>query len=208
LEHLLAAPSKRQIKHLAALPYQQLPEFMAKLRAIDTVPARALKFLILTAARRGEVRGARWSEIDFDSATWVIPGERMKRGKEHRVPLSPRCMEILREARANSNDEYIFPGRNGGLGESAFEHLLKRLGYPDITTHGFRSAFKTWASEQTAFPETVVEQALAHAVGNAVQRAYARTDLFDRRRQLMQAWETFCSKPMAAVGATVTALRA
>jgi integrase len=207
LEHLLATPSKRKIEHLAAMPWRDLPEFMATLRTTDTVAARAMEFTILTTARRGETRFATWNEMDFDSATWTIPGERMKAGREHRVPLSARAVEILRSMSTVRTGDVIFPGRDGPLGESAFEHLLKRLERRDITLHGFRSSFRTWCSEQTAFAHEVAEQALAHTVGSAVERAYKRTDLFDRRRKLMEAWADFLAQPTPA-GATVTPLRA
>jgi len=207
LEHLLAAPGKRQVKHHPALPWAELPAFMAKLRATDSTVARAMEFLILTAARKGEARFATWAEIDLDAATWVIPGNRMKAGKEHRVPLSPRCLEILLKMKATAMGEHIFPGRHGPLGESAFEHLRRKLGLGDITLHGFRSSFRDWAAEQTAFAHDVVEQALAHSVGTAVERAYKRTDLFEKRRRLMEAWAKFCARP-AVEGATVTKLRA
>jgi integrase len=207
LEHLLAKPSKRKVEHLAAMPWRDVPAFMAQLRTVDTVVARAMEFAILTAARRGSVRFATWGEIDFDNATWIVAGDRMKSGREHRVPLSNRAVEILRGMRADATGDYVFPGRDGALGESAFEHLLKRLGRRDVTLHGFRSSFSTWSSEQTAFAHEVAEQALAHTVGTAVTRAYKRTDLFDRRRKLMEAWSDFCSAP-APAGATVLPLRA
>jgi len=206
LEHLLAAPAKRRVNHLAAMPWRDVPAFMAKLRAADTVAAKAMEFVILTAARRGEVRFATWSEVDLDHATWTIPAARMKAGKEHRVPLSVRSVEILREMKTTATGEHIFPGRNGPLGESAFEHLLKKLGHGDVTLHGFRSSFRTWASEQTAFAHDVIEQALAHTVGTTVERAYKRTDLFERRRRLMDAWADFCRRP-APAAATVTKLK-
>src|SRR5262249_37308504 len=162
-----AAPGKRQIQHLAAMAWADIPAFVAKLRTIDSTAAMALEFTILTAARKGEARFATWGEIDLDNATWTIPGARMKAGKEHRVPLSTRAGEILREMKAVAMGEHVFPGRNGSLGESAFERLLKRLGHADITLHGFRSSFRDWAAEQTAFAHDVVEAALAHHVGTA-----------------------------------------
>jgi integrase len=206
LEHLLAAPSKRRIKHLSALPWREVPAFMEKLRATDTVVARAMEFTILTAARRGEVRGALWREIEFDTATWIVPGERMKAGREHRVPLSPRALTILQDIHATATGEHVFPGRNGGLGESAFEHLLKRLGHSDVTLHGFRSAFRDWVGESTNYPREIAEAALAHAVGNKVERSYRRGDALEKRRRLMEAWADFCAKPVPA-GATVTPMR-
>jgi integrase len=187
------------------MPWREVPAFMATLRATDTVAARAMEFTILTAGRRGEVRFATWGEIDFDNATWTIPGERMKAGKEHRVPLSSRAVEILQTMRAGATGDHIFRGRDGALGESAFEHQLKCLGRRDVTLHGFRTSFRTWCSEQTAFAHEVAEQALAHAVGSAVSRAYARSDLVDRRRKLMEAWADFCAHPTPA--GEVVALR-
>lgn len=207
LEHLLAAPGKRRVQHLAAMPWRDVPEFMVKLRATDTTTARAMEFVILTAARRGEVRFATWNEIDFSTATWAIPGSRMKAGKEHRVPLSARAVEILRSM-PRMND-FIFPGRDRALGKGAFGRLFKRLGHGDVTLHGFRSAFRDWAGESTAFPAEIAEAALAHAVGNKVERSYRRGDALEKRRRLMEAWADYCSKPApAAEGATVTPLRA
>jgi integrase len=197
LEHLLAAPGKRRVQHLAAMSWQQVPAFMAKLRATDTVPARALEFAILCASRRGEVLGLTWSEVDLAQALWTVPGSRMKAGKEHRVPLSTRALEILREK--PTRGEHAFP-----IGNAAFAGTLKRLGYRNVTPHGFRSSFRDWAGESTAFPNDVVEAALAHAVGSKVERAYRRGDAFEKRRKLMEAWARFCSKP---AGATVTPLR-
>ena len=208
LEHLLAAPSKRQVRHLAAMPWQEVPAFVAKLRATDTVVARAAEFTILMAARKGETRFAIWSEIDLENKVWTIPGNRMKNGKEHRVPLSTRAVEILLKMKATATGEHIFPGRYGPLGESAFEHQLKRLGRSDITLHGFRSSFRTWCSEQTAFAHEIAEQALAHTVGTAVERAYRRGDLFEKRRRLMEHWSDFCrTKSPMSTPATVTRLR-
>jgi integrase len=198
LEHLLAAPRKRRIEHLAAMPWRDVPSFMQKLRGTDSVAARALEFAILTAARTGEVRGAVWNEVDLDSAVWSLPGERTKSGREHRVALSPRCMQILKEVRPLARQgQHVFPGIKGGLGESAFLKLLKSLGHADITVHGFRSSFRDWAGEATNFPREVCEAALAHATGDRVERAYRRGDLFQKRAALMQAWAAYCGKPPA-----------
>jgi integrase len=206
LEYLLAAPRKRRIAHLPAMPWRDVPSFMQKLRAVDGVAARALEFAILTAARTGEVRGAVWNEVDLDSAVWSLPGERTKSGRGHRVPLSPRCMQILKEVRPLARQgQHVFPGIKGGLGESAFLKLLKSLDHADITAHGFRSALRDWAGEATNFPREICEAALAHATGDRVERAYRRGDALQKRRQLMEAWATFCSRPMPA-GATVTSL--
>jgi integrase len=206
LEHLLAAPSKRRIEHHAALPWREVPGFMARLREFDTVAAQAFEVLILTAARAGEIRGMVWSELDLDQAVWTVPGARMKAGRPHRVPLSPRCVSILRNRLAVRTGDQVFPGRDGKLGESAFQYLLKRLGRRDITTHGFRSAFRDWAGESTNFSREIAEHALAHVVGNASERAYARGDMFDRRRHQMEAWADYCAKPMPVATATVTSI--
>jgi integrase len=199
LEHLLAAPSKRRVRHLPALPYRELAAFVMKLRAADTTAAKAMEFVVLTAARKGEVRFARWAEIDLDRRLWIIPASRMKGGREHRVPLAPRAVEILTAMKAGATGAHIFPGRNGPLGESAAEHLLKKLGHGDITLHGFRSAFRDWAAERTNFPREVAEMALAHSVGSKVEQAYQRGDLFEKRARLMQQWADFLARP-AAVG--------
>ena len=207
LEHLLASQAKRQVTHLAAMPWRDVPAFVAKLRAVNTTVSKAMELTILTAARKGETRFATWKEIDLENRVWTIPANRMKAGKEHRVPLVPRAVKILQDMKSIAVGEHIFPGRNGPLGESAFEHLLKKLGHRSITLHGFRSAFRTWCSEQTAFAADVAEQALAHVVGTAVSRAYQRSDMFEKRRRLMEAWAEFCSRP-APTGAMVTKLRA
>jgi integrase len=201
LEYLLAAPRKRQVKHLAAMPWRDVPTFMGKLRAIDDdVAARAFEFLVLTAGRTGEVCGATWDEIDIGTAIWSVPGERTKSGRVHRVPLTPRCVKILKEVRRQG--QHVF-----GIGEGAFRKLLASLGHDDITVHGFRSSFRDWAGEATNFPREVCEAALAHATGDRVEQAYRRGDALEKRRKLMEAWTNFCTKP-APAGATVTNLRA
>jgi integrase len=208
LEYLLAAPRKRRVEHLAAMPWRDVPPFMQKLSGTDGVAARALEFAILTAARTGEVRDAVWSEVDLDSGVWSVPGGRTKSGREHRVPLSPRCMQILKEVRPLARQgQHVFPGIKGGLGENAFLKLLKSLGHADITMHGFRSSFRDWAGEATNFPREVCEAALAHATGDRVERAYRRADALEKRRKLMEAWASYCGRP-APAGATVTPLRA
>ena len=204
LEHLLSAPNKRVKRSLAAMPYGELPTFMGQLQAEAGAGARALEFAILTAARSGEVRGATWAEIDLNVAVWTIPGERMKAGKQHRVPLSPRALEILRNLHRQS-DGLVFPGRDGAvLAYSTLTYVLRQLGHR-VTVHGFRSTFRTWAAERTNFAREIAEQALAHMVGTAVERAYKRTDMFDQRRRLMEMWAAYCSRP-AVAGATVTVL--
>jgi integrase len=161
--------------------------------------ARALEFLILTAARPGEVLGARWSEIK--GGTWTVPAERMKSGDEHRVPLNSRAVELL--AGLPSEGEFVFVGKRGAKPyQKALVGLLKRMGH-NVTAHGFRSSFRTWCDEQTAYPHHVVEAALAHRIPNAVERAYQRSDLFEKRRRLMQDWADFCALP-ARSGEVVT----
>jgi integrase len=207
LEHLLPAPRKvrRGRAHLPAMPYIEVPGFMARLRGIEGAPARALEFLILTAARRGEVLGMVWAEVDFAAAVWTIPGARMKAGKEHRVPLPPPCVEILRRQQAVQEDALIFPGYDGAINGNGLKRVMRRLGAGQYVPHGFRASFRTWASERTGFAHEIAEQALAHTVGSQVTRAYRRTDMFDKRRALMTAWGDFCANPAAA--GIVTPLR-
>jgi integrase len=198
LDKLLPARSKvRRVEHHAALRYAKLPGFLADLREQEGIAARALEFAILTAARTGEVIGARWPEMDLLSKTWTVPPERMKAGKEHRVPLSGRALAMLEEMQPyrQAGDAFVFPGGKNGrpLSNMAFLMLLRRMGRLDVTAHGFRSTFRDWAAERTNFTAEVVEMALAHTVSNQTVAAYARSDLFDRRRRLMAAWATFCT---------------
>jgi integrase len=178
------------VKHHAAMPYVDVPAFLADLAKENHLAARALEFTILTAARSGEVLGATWSEFDFAAKTWVVPASRMKAKREHRVPLSDRVLAILRALPRDG--ERVFP-----LEKLIMGRLLRdRLNHPDVTVHGFRSSFRDWAAERTRYPDVVAEQALAHAVGSQVMRAYHRTDLFEKRRRLMSEWATFCSRPV------------
>jgi integrase len=165
---------------------------MAQLRQRDDVAGRALEFLILTAARLGEVRGATWSEIDFAAKTWTVPGSRMKSGKEHRIPLSARAVAVLQAMPRTS--ERVFPV----IGAHALLDLLQRLTGTAATAHGMRSSFRDWAAERSNFPREVAEAALAHAVPSQVEAAYRRTDFFDRRRKLMDSWAAYCAAPQAA----------
>jgi integrase len=201
LEHQLPAPSKvRRVKHHAALPYAELPDFISKLRTQESVAARALEFTILTAARTGDTIGAAWDEVNTSDKVWTIPGERMKAGREHRVPLSSRALAILSDERDVRTSDYVFPGGKAGkpLSNMAMTEVLRRMGRGDVTVHGFRSTFRDWAAERTNFPSEVVEMALAHAVGDKVEAAYRRGDLFEKRRRLMAEWATYCNAP--AVG--------
>ena len=183
--------------HLAALPYAKASQFIKKLRTVDAGASSrlALEFMILTAVRTNEVLGARCSEIDLKKKTWTIPAERMKMKREHRVPLSPRCIEILKEAReVNDKSTFVFAGRSDDkpLSNMVFLMLLRRMKF-NITAHGFRSTFRDWASEQTSFPSAVCEAALAHAIKDRTEAAYNRTDLFEKRRELMVTWAGYCS---------------
>lgn len=195
LEMLLPALSKsRRVQHHPALPFADIAPFMARLRQQRGIAALALEFTILTAARTGEALGARWTEIDFEQAHWTIPGVRMKAGKLHRVPLSGKAISILRDLEKLNQNEFVFPGFKAGKGLSNMSmlKLLKRMSITDVTIHGFRSTFRDWAAERTDFPSDVVELALAHAIGNKVEAAYRRGDLFEKRQKLMDAWAEYC----------------
>ena len=180
-------------RHMPALPYDQVADCIAKVKAskrASTSSKLALEFLILTAARSGEVREATWDEFDLDSALWTLPAERMKANREHRVPLSGRALEVLVEAAELSDGSgLVFPGARRGrpLSENTHAKLLRELGF-DAVTHGFRSSFRDWASEQTNTPRAVMEAALAHTIKNKTEAAYARSDLFRKRRVLMESW--------------------
>ena len=186
----------QRVKHHAALPYDEVAAFLQTLRSRDAVAARGLEFLIVTAARPGEVYGATWNEINLDKAVWTVPGERMKSGTEHRVPLSDRAMDLIEEMRQLRISDFVFPGQGQGrpLSNMAFLQLMKRMGRDDLTAHGFRSTFRDWAAECTNYPREVAEAALAHAVGSKVEAAYRRGDLFDKRRKMMQDWANYCSQ--------------
>jgi integrase len=192
LQHLLPQPSKLQPKrHLSALPYTDVGALTAELRKLKGGAPRALEFLILTAVRSGEVRGARWSEID--GGVWTIPPERTKTHREHRVPLCSRALEILDEMRAVRTGDLVFEGLRGAISIQGLLYMLLRLGRKGITVHGFRSTFRDWCGARTNFPREVAEMALAHRIGNATENAYARSDLFEKRRRLMAAWGEFCA---------------
>jgi integrase len=191
LEHLLPKRQKLSRKHFSAMPYADIPDFLKLLHETNSVPALALEFLILTAARSGEVRGALWSEIDPAGGVWTIPGERMKAGIAHRVPLSSRAIAILEHLGQARISPFVFPGRRSGQPVSN-TGLIELLGNA-ATVHGFRSAFRDWCGDQTSFPRELAEAALAHRTGDAVELAYRRSDALERRRELMQAWcEAIC----------------
>lgn len=206
IERALPKASRAQM-HRKALPYERVPECLAVIRGTRAGAATklALEFLVLTAARSGEVRGARWSEIDLHGArsiadatraTWVLPAAKMKAKRDHRVPLAPRAIELLREAAAlDDGSGLIFPGSRRGapLSDMTLSKLLKENGF-DADVHGFRTSFRTWAQEQTSFPREIAEAALAHVVRDRVEAAYARSDLFEKRREMLEAWATYVSQ--------------
>jgi integrase len=203
LDHLLPARRKvRKVQHHAALPYREIPIFMAGLRDRQSISARCLEFTILTAARTGEAIAAKWDEINLAEKILVVPGARMKSGREHRIPLAPRALEIIRDLRERRESEYLFPGQRNGqpLSNMAMLKMLALLGRDGVTTHGFRSTFKDWARDCTNFPNEVSEAALAHVVGDKTEAAYARGDLFAKRAKLMAAWDAFCTKPASDAG--------
>jgi integrase len=205
LDHLLAKPSRsRKQEHHPALPYTEMPEFMAKLRQQDGAAARALEFTVLTAARTGEVLPARPAEID-GNGVWIVPADRMKARKEHRVPLCKRALELA----GKGSTACLFPGRHPEkpVHDMAMLDVLKRMGYGHVSVHGMRSSFRDWAAERTNYPNHVVEQALAHAIGNAVEAAYRRGDLLDQRKRLMDAWSEYCASPPAQSTGRVVSMR-
>ena len=190
LDALLAKPGKvRKVVHHSALDMDALPAFMAALREREGISARALEFLVLTAARSGEVRGATWSEID--GKVWTIPAARMKAGKEHRVPLSPTAVQLLKGLPRMADSEFLFPAARGGpLSDMALTAVMRRMEV-DAVPHGFRSTFREWTSEKTNYPNHVAEMALAHTIGDKVEAAYRRGDLFDKRTRMMADWAKF-----------------
>jgi integrase len=197
LKEALPTPSRvRRVKHHAALPYDKIGAFVADLRRGGGGAAAALEFAILTAARTGEIIGARWPEIDMATSVWTISAERMKARVEHRVPLSDQALEVLRRESKRKVNDVVFSGQKAGrpLSNMAFLTMLRRMGRDDLTVHGFRSTFRDWVAERTTVAPEVAEAALAHTVANKVEAAYRRSDLFEKRRQLMQQWGTFCEE--------------
>lgn len=196
LSHLMPSVVKLHVpKHHAAIPYRELPALMRQLSEHEGIAPQALRFTVLTAVRTNETIGARWPEIDLKRKIWTIPAARMKAQREHRVPLSSAAVKVLQALPREKGSEFVFPGGKAGRGLSnmAMLSLLKEL-RPDATVHGMRAAFRTWASERTKAPREVAEAALAHLVGDATERAYARSDLFVQRRALMARWATFVAK--------------
>ena len=193
LDKILSKTAKvKRVRHFPALPYEDMGIFLQELRQRKGYSALALEFLILTAARTGEIIGAKWAEIDLEKKVWIVPADRMKMGKEHRVPLCSRAIEILTNITSNRNpEEHVFSGwkQNTGLSNNALLALLKKMGRSDITAHGFRSTFRDWAAEEAyTFANETIELALAHAIKNKAEAAYRRGDQLERRRELMTAW--------------------
>ncbi|MBV9996205.1 MAG: integrase arm-type DNA-binding domain-containing protein [Caulobacteraceae bacterium] len=197
LEYQLPATDKiKPVEHHAALPYAHVKDFVAALRLQPGFAARALEFAILTAARTSEVLNATWAEVDLGAKVWTVPGKRMKAGREHRVPLSDRAVAILESMRTADSgaDDFLFPGGKPGrpLSDMAFLMLLRRMKRDDLTAHGFRSTFRDWAGEVSAYPREVAEAALAHRLGDDAEQAYRRGDALEKRRRMMRSWANFC----------------
>ena len=210
----LPSPKKLQKKeHHPAVPYQQMGEFMTKLRQNSSVSAKAVEFLILTAVRSGSVRQAEWSEIDFEKKLWTIPPEHTKARQEHRVPLQSQAVQLLKSLPKMAGSEVIFPSPRGkALSDMALSQLMRGMRERGELTveavpHGFRSTFRDWAAEQTNYPDEIRKAASGHAVGDSVKEAYQRTDLLDKRRELMVGWANFLDNPIATKSNTVTPIR-
>jgi integrase len=194
LDKILPKPGKvAKVEHHSALPVDAIGTFMVELRKREGIAARALEFAILTAARSGEVRGATWAEVDLYAGVWTIPGDRMKAGREHRVPLSEGAIKLLQALPRFSHTDLIFVAPRGGvLSDMTLTAVMRRMKVGAVP-HGFRSTFRDWAAERTAYPRDVAEMALAHAIGDKVEAAYRRGDLFEKRRRMMADWDSFCN---------------
>jgi integrase len=210
---LAIIPKSKRVQHLAALPFDEIGAFMSRLRSMQGVAPAALELAILTACRTSEVTGAQWREIDLERAVWTIPADRMKAGRDHRIPLSKRAVQVLRAQLASRSTDpppiSVFPGTGrSGLSNMALLMTLRRMSRADITVHGFRSTFRDWAAERTNYSREVAEAALAHTIGDAVEEAYRRGDLFEKRRRLMQAWADYCDRQAAKGEGEVVKLKA
>jgi integrase len=196
LSHLLPKRQRLTRGHHAAMAYGDIPALMVKLRADDAIAARALVFCILTATRTGEVLGALWSEIDMTVKVWTIPAARMKAAREHRVPLSDQALAVLKTLSPISTSAFVFPSPRGArpLSHVAMAKVLARLGVERATVHGFRSAFRDWAGNETNFAREVAEASLAHLIGDKAEQAYRRSDALEKRRGLMEAWGAWCEQ--------------
>ena len=194
LDQLLSKPSKTtKVKHHKAIPWQDIGSFMRNLQQREGMAAKALEFLILTATRSGEVRGATWDEVDLDTRIWTVPADRMKAGREHQVPLSNEAVSLLEALPRMNNDEHLFPApRGGSLSDMSISAVVRRMKV-EAVPHGFRSTFRDWCEENTNFPHNVAEMALAHTIGNKVEAAYRRGDLLAKRTKLMQVWAKYCN---------------
>lgn len=194
LDHLLPKPLKLTRGHHAAMPYEEVAQFIGELRQREASAALALEFCILTAARSGEVLGLRRSELDFEKKVWTVPADRMKAGREHRVPLSARAFAIVKELAKVHSGDFIFAGqaRKKPLSNMAMDMMLRRMKRENATVHGFRSSFRDWAGNVSNFPREVTETALAHVIGDKAEQAYRRSDALEKRRKLMEAWATYC----------------
>ena len=192
LDHMLPAPTRlKKIEHLTAVPVREMPGFMVKLRQAAGIAAQALEFLILTAARSGEVRGITWEEVSLDDALWIVPAERMKMKKEHRVPLSNRAVDILKSQPRIDGNPLVFPAPRGSqMSDATMSAVLKRMNV-DATVHGFRSSFRDWCGDYTNYPRDLAEQCLAHGADDPVEAAYRRCDALERRREIMNEWSKF-----------------
>lgn len=206
LDKLLAKRQKLTRGHHAAMPYEQVPAFIGRLRERAATAALALEFVILTATRSGEMRGARWSEFDLDKKVWVLPANRMKAGREHRIPLSARPLAIVKALAEAKTGDFVFPGSDGKrqLSIMAMDMLLRRMDV-DVTVHGFRSSFRDWAGNETDFAREIAEAALSHVIGDKAEQAYRRGDALEKRRALMDAWAAFCEPNGKELGSNLAA---
>jgi integrase len=199
LDHLLPRPSKLSRGHHAAMPYEEVAEFIGKLQESQSLGALALELCIITSARSGEILGMRWPEIDLDKMVWTVPAHRMKGAREHRVPLAARAVAILRQLEKTRTGEFVFPGqvRDKPLSDMAMEMVLRRMKIQRATVHGFRSSFRDWAGNETSYPRDLIETALAHVIGDKAEQAYRRSDALEKRRKLMDDWAGYCSPSKA-----------
>jgi integrase len=200
LDHLLPKRPNLSRGHHPAMPYEDVQAFIGRLRESDSLAAQAFELCILTAARSGEILGMRWAEVDLDKKIWTLPANRMKAGREHRVPLSSRGVEILRKLHKLRSGDFVFPGqaRNKPLSNMAMEMVLRRMKLEKVTVHGFRSSFRDWAGNVSSFPREIVETALAHVIGDKAEQAYRRSDALEKRRKLMEAWAAYCEPKVSA----------
>jgi integrase len=203
---VLPAPSAvAPVKNQPALDYRRVPELMQKLSARESIGAAALRFTILVASRISETANAKWSEIDLDEGIWTVPPSRMKARREHRQPLAPQVIELLKGLPTEAGNPFVFVGnaQGGAISVDALRTTLQREGYGDVVTHGFRSSFSDWAHERTAHPNHAIELCLAHAVGSETERAYRRGAMFDKRRRLMADWANYTTAPPVKAGEVV-----